>query len=67
LGRNHAQAKYKGIYRIQALDADSSHLRGLIRLDNIHATRWRHRNSFLRSCQLNSHQSIPRNPSAPIW
>jgi hypothetical protein len=41
LGRNHAQAKYKGIYRIQALDADSSHLRGLIRLDNIHATRCR--------------------------
>ena len=41
LGRNHTQAKYKGIYRIQTLDASSSHLRYLIRFNNIHATRCR--------------------------
>jgi hypothetical protein len=41
LRRNLVYAKYKGIYRIQGLDANGSHLKGLIFLHYIHATRWR--------------------------
>jgi hypothetical protein len=33
--------KYKEIYRIQALDANSYHLKALVCLGNIRATRWR--------------------------